>query len=214
MFSLFSTTKDLVIKIDDFIDLVGESAMHFNEGLKMYLDRDESGFCDRMALVKKIEGRADDLRKDIEAQLYVQTLIPESRGDVLILLEGLDDVIDHSKAILSDFDIEKPDLPKQLHDRLRKLAELDVECANALMQASRSYFYDVNGVKDHLHRVKFYESESDYAARKLKEDLFNMDIDLSRKLHIKNFIRAIDMLADIAEDTSNHLSIATMKRIV
>ncbi len=214
MFSLFSTTKDLVMKIDDFIDLVGESVLHFREGMNLYLEKDFEGFQDRFDIIVKVEGKGDDMRRDIEAQLYVQTLIPESREDVLILLEGLDDVIDHAKAILSDFKIETPEIPESLHEKLRKLAGLSVECANALMQASRSYFYDVNSVKDSLHRIKFYESESDYAARKLKEELFEMEIDLARKLHVKNFIRAIDQIADFAEDTSNHLSIAAMKRIV
>jgi uncharacterized protein Yka (UPF0111/DUF47 family) len=41
-----------------------------------------------------------------------------------------------------------------------------------------------------------------------------MDIALERKLHIKNFIVSIDAISDIAENISNRLSIATMKRII
>ncbi len=214
MFSLFSTTRELVMRIDYFIDLVGEAVLHFNEGLKMYLSGDDRGFSSKVEIVKNLESRADDLLREIEAQLYVQTLIPESREDVLILLEGLDDVIDHSKNILLDFYIEKPDVPDELRGRFEKLGELALQCSNALTQAARSYFYEVKSVKDSLHRVKFYESESDYEAKIIKEELFALDMDLGKKLHIKNFIRAIDYIPDKAEATSNHLSIAAMKRIV
>ena len=87
MYSIFRVTKDLVMKIDTYIDLVCESVLHFEEGLKLYLSGKDSEFNERLDIIKILEGRADDLRQEIEAQLYVQTLIPESRGDVLQILQ-------------------------------------------------------------------------------------------------------------------------------
>ncbi len=214
MYSIFKATRDLVMKIDSFIDLVSESVLHFEEGLKLYLAGSEVEFNERLAVIKSVEGRADDLRQEIEAKLYVQTLIPESRGDVLEVLEHMDDIIDFSKSIMFDFCVEKPDIPAELHDRIRKLAETAVDSTQALVQSARSFFYDVNTVKDHLHKVKFFENESDYISEKAKREIFEMDISLERKLHLKHFIVSIDSISDIAEDISNRLSIATMKRIV
>ena len=94
MYSIFSATKDLVMKIDNFIDLVSEAVLHFDEGLKLYLSGKADEFNERLDIIKNLEERADGLRQDIEAQLYVQTLIPESRGDVLGFLENMDDIID------------------------------------------------------------------------------------------------------------------------
>jgi len=214
MFSIFRATKDLVMKIDSFIDLVSESVLHFEEGLKLYIAGKEAEFNERLDIIRRVEARADDLRRDIEAQLYVQTLIPESRGDVLELLENMDDIIDFSKSIMFDFCVEKPVIPQVLNDRFIKLAGTAVDSAQALVQSTRSFFYDVNTVKDHLHKVKFFENESDHIAEKAKRELFELDIDLSRKLHLKTFIVFIDSVSDIAEDISNRLSIATMKRVV
>ncbi|HOK02124.1 MAG TPA: DUF47 family protein [Spirochaetota bacterium] len=214
MYSIFKATKDLVRKIDSFIDLVGESVLHFEEGLKLYLAGSETEFNERLVIIKNAESRADELRQHIEAQLYVQTLIPESRGDVLDLLEQMDEIIDFSKSIMLDFCVEKPEIPGELHDRLRKLAEIAVDSTQALVQSARSFFYDVNTVKDHLHKVKFFENESDYVSEKAKRELFELDIPLERKLHIKHFITSIDSISDVAEDISNRLAIAAMKRIV
>ncbi len=214
MYSIFRATRDLVMKIDSFIDLVSESVLHFEEGLKLYLAGSEEEFNERLTIIKNLEGRADDLRQDIEAQLYVQTLIPESRGDVLEVLEHMDDIIDFSKSIMLDFCVEKPDIPAGLHERMKKLAETAVDSTQALVQSARSFFYDVNTVKDHLHKVKFFENESDYLSEKIKREIFEMDITLERKLHLKNFVVSIDTISDIAESISNRLSIATIKRVV
>ena len=214
MYSIFSATKNLVMKIDSYIDLVGESVLHFEEGVKLYLSGKEDEFNERLNIIKMLEVRADGLRQDIEAQLYVQTLIPESRGDVLEILEEMDSIIDFSKLIMFDFFIEKPDIPDALHDRIKKLTEIAVNTTEALVQSTRSYFYDVNTVKDHLHKVSFFENESDNIAEKAKREVFDLDIKLSKKLHIKNFIVSIDTISDIAEDISNKISIAAIKRMV
>jgi predicted phosphate transport protein (TIGR00153 family) len=214
MYSIFSVTKNLVMKIDSYIDLVGESVLHFAEGVKLYLSGKEDEFNERLNIIRMLEGRADGLRQDIEAQLYVQTLIPESRGDVLEILEEMDAIIDFSKSIMFDFFIEKPDIPDVLQKKKKKLTETAVNTTQALVQSTRSYFYDVNAVKDHLHKVSFFENESDNIAEKAKREVFNLDIKLSRKLHIKNFIVSIDTISDTAEDISNRVSIAAIKRIV
>ena len=214
MLSIFSVTKNLVIKIDSYIDLVGDSVLHFEQGVKLYLSGKEDEFNERLNTIKILEGRADGLRQDIESQLYVQTLIPESRGDVLEILEEMDAIIDFSKSIMFDFFIEKPHIPSILHDRIKKLTEIAVNTTQALVQATRSYFYDVNSVKDHLHKVTFFENESDNIAEKAKRELFDIDTNLSIKLHIKNFIVSIDTISDIAEDISNKVAIAAIKRIV
>lgn len=214
MYSIFSATKDLVIKIDNFIDLVSESVLHFEKGLDLYLSDKKEDFNEKVHAITVLERKADDLRQDIEAQLYVQTLIPESRSDVYQLLEDMDDIIDFAKSLIVDFVVEKPRIPEGLHDRIKKLAETAVDSTDALVQSTRAYFYDVNAVKDHLHKVKFFENESDHIADKAKREIFEMDIDLSAKLHIKHFIVSIDTISDIAEGIANHLAIATMKRVV
>ena len=214
MFSIFRATKDLVTKIDTFIDIVSESVLHFEEALALYLSGRTDEFNERLEVLRRVERRADELRLDIEAQLYVQTLIPESRGDVLGLLENMDDIIDFSKSIMFDFSVEQPVVPGELHDRFIKLASAAVNSTQALVQSTRSFFYDVNRVKDYLHKVKYFESESDHIAEKAKRELFEMDIDLARKLHLKVFIDVIDSVSDVAESISNRLSIATMKRII
>lgn len=214
MNSFFNKTRHLVLKIDTFIDLTFGAGLAFKEGLKKYIQGDLDGFEENLMYLTKMEHQADGIRKDIEAQLYVQTLIPESRGDVLEILESMDNIIDYAKSTMLDLSIEKPKIPEKIKKEFSELAEPVVKTIDELVSAVRAYFYDVNSVKNYLHKVKFYEKEADKLAEKIKREVFAMKIDLSHKNQLRYFITHIDILADKAEDVSDRLAIAAIKRIV
>lgn len=211
---LFRKTKELVIKIDNFIDLTEQAGLHLKQGVKLYIESRYQEFEERLDLMRETENRADFHRKEIEEQLYTQTLIPESRGDVLGILESMDSVIDRVKFTLLEFSIERPHIPDSLKAGFLEMVDPVKDSISALCGATRSYFYDINGVKNYLNKVKFYEKESDMAAERMKREVYKMELGLSAKMHLGTFIRNIDSLADKSEIVSDRLSIAAIKRIV
>ena len=111
---LFHRTKELELKIDQFLDRLSESALVFRGAVDAYLaDGCSEEFSEKHHNVDRLESDADNLRRDIETQLYTQTLSPESRGDVLGLLENLDHIIILIESVHWSFDIERPDIPKK-----------------------------------------------------------------------------------------------------
>ena len=85
--SPFRRTKALETEIDSFLDKLSESGLLFKRALQIYLaDGASAEFDEKLQAVNRLESEADKLRRSIETQLYTQTLIPESRGDVLGLL--------------------------------------------------------------------------------------------------------------------------------
>lgn len=214
MDSFFKKTRHLVLKIDTFIDLTFGAGLAFKEAIKLYTDGNLVDFEDHLKYAVKIEHQADTLRRDIEAQLYVQTLIPESRGDVLEMLEGMDGIINFIKSTTIELSIEKPDIPKKIKPEFFELTEPVVKTIDELVSAVRAYFYDVNSVKNYLNKVKLYEKEADKLSEKILRELFAMNISLSRKNQLRYFITHIDDLADKAEDVSDRLAIASIKRIM
>ncbi len=211
---LFNKTKQLVRKIDNFIDLTAQVGMHFKLAVTSYTGNKFDDFESRLATIVSMENQADQLSRDIEAQLYRQTLIPESRGDVLGILESMDNIIDAIKAATTEFSIEHPEIPEVLNEDVLLLIENVAATIDALTAAVRAYFYDVYSIKDNINKLKFYEKESDVIADKVKRKIFAMDFDLSKKMHLRTFVRHIDNPADIAENVADRLSIAAIKRIV
>ena len=209
---LFRQTKMIEGKLDQFLDAVAQGALLFQLGVKDYLGGDSAEFEARLAAVTELERLADELRHDIETQLYAHSLIPEHRGDVLGLLETLDDVIDTEKKTLSQFEVERPDIPPDLDPQYQDLANAGVGAVEAVVAASRAFFRDIKAVHDHLHKVYFYEKEADRLSDLLKRAIFARDLDLARKIHLRYFSLHIENLSDQAEKVADRLAISTIKR--
>lgn len=145
--------------------------------------------------------------------LYRQTLIPESRGDVLELLENMDSLLDRFKGALWRFDIERPEICGEFHDDFRELVECVVQAVEAIVLSARAFFKDITAVADHMHKVSYWETESDKISTRLQKAIFGReDLGLSHKMQLRDFTRHVDEIADVAEDVADRLSIYVIKR--
>ena len=82
----------------------------------------------------------------------------------------------------------------------------------SLVAAVRSFFRDIDAVRDHVTKVMFYESEADQISTKVQRAIFSSSLGLARRRHLAYFIEHIDELANTAEDVADILSIMTIKR--
>jgi predicted phosphate transport protein (TIGR00153 family) len=211
---LFKKTDELIKKIDQFIDLTREASLHFQKALAFYLDGRFGDFGDRLALLTKVESEADALKKDIETKLYAQTLIPESRGDVLQILETMDRITNSAKYIVKSFSIERPEIPEKVAAGMKELAVPVDKAVETLVALVRAYFSNIPELRDSMHLVKYYEREADTISEKIKRDIFSLDIYLSNKLQLKDFVSTIDHLADVALNVADQINIAASKLVV
>lgn len=213
--SLFSRTQELEGEIDNFLDKLSQSSLLYKLALKIYLTEGCSEeFEQKLQDVNKMESDADHLRRSIESKLYAQTLIPESRGDVLGLLENLDQLMNLYEGSLWSLSIEKPIISEEYKVDFMALVDLGVQCVEALVLASRAFFRNINAVGDHNHKVMFFEKEADKVSTKLKRSIFESDQDLSQKMHLRYFVEEIDNVSDWAEDVADRLEIYTIKRTI
>ena len=210
----FSDTKALETQVDEFLNLIVQGALAMNEAVVCYLDQKDDEFANWIEKVGALESQADEIRKHTETTLYTYALIPESRGDVLGLLENMDNVVDHAKRVLQCFDVERPEIPAAYREGFIKLSEATTNAVDNVVGAARAYFRDVNMVRDYINKVDFFESEADRAALILKKQIFRTGLDLSRKTHLRYFIDQMESISDIAENVGERLAIAAIKRTV
>ncbi|HNU83146.1 MAG: DUF47 family protein [Acidobacteria bacterium] len=211
---LFRRTRALEAQIDQFLDTVSEGCLVFEQGVDDYLRGDREEFEERHKAIRILEAKADGLRREIETRLYVESLIPDHRGDVLGLLESLDNVIDQAKQTLAQFEVERPDVPESLAAEYTTLARVCVQSSQHLVDSCRAFFREITAVRDHLHKVYFFEKEADRLADALKRRVFSMDLDLARKIHLRYFCLHIEKVSDRAEEVADRLAIYTIKRTI
>jgi uncharacterized protein Yka (UPF0111/DUF47 family) len=130
----------------------------------------------------------------------------------LSLLEDLDYLLDVMKSTLLNISIERPDIPDDGEPDLKELVALAVKAVESTVQASRAFFADISGVRDHIHKIGFFEREADKIALRLKKRIFDSDLPLDRKLHLRDLVDTVEKLPDEAENVGDKLSIYTIKR--
>jgi len=212
-FRIIKKRLDIGRQFDVFLDKVSEAGLMFKTGVNAYLSDNIESFEKKIEDIIETEHDGDALRRDLEETIYIQTLIPESRGDVLELLENMDGLLDRFKGALWKFNIERPQLVEELDDDFRELASIVVEAVEAIVRSSRAFFKDLSSVADHIHKVPYWESQSDKIASKLQQTIFRQEgLSLSEKLQLRDFVKHIDKIADRAEDVSDKLRIYVIKR--
>jgi predicted phosphate transport protein (TIGR00153 family) len=200
-------------RIDDFLDNVSESGLIFKLGVDSFLKGNLESFEKKLEDITHTEKQGDSQRRSLEEQLYVQTLIPESRGDVLELLENMDALLDRFKGAVWRFEIEYPVIPAELHNDVKELVVCVVEAVEAMVRSARAFFKDIAAVADHMHKVSYWEKQSDKVSTRLQRNIFRQeDLRLSHKLQLRDFVTHIDKIADRAEDVADKMSIYVIKR--
>ena len=211
---LFRRTRALEAQIDQFLDAVSEGCLVFEQGVDDYLRHDFESFDERLRAAAAFEAKADALRREVETRLYAESLIPDHRGDVLGLLENLDNVIDQAKQTLRQFEVERPDVPEDLAPDYVALAKAGSRATQHLVDSCRAFFRDITAVRSHIHKVYFFEKEADRLADGLKRKIFAKDLDLARKIHLRYFCLHVETVSDRAEEVADRLAIYTIKRTI
>jgi hypothetical protein len=208
----YARTRELATQIDAFLDIVIKGVLASKQAITCYLKCDYEEFANHASVVSKLEHEADDIRKRTETTLYTQALIPESRGDVLGLLENTDNVIDTAKKVLQRFDVERPDFPPEYHEAILMLIDSCTHGVDNLVGAARAFFRDSGAVRDHINKVDYYEKEADRAGLKLKRMVFGSELPLYQKMHLRYFIEQMESMSDLAENVAERIAIASIKR--
>jgi predicted phosphate transport protein (TIGR00153 family) len=213
MDNIFKKKQSIEREIDDFLDHFSEAGLLFQAGIDLYLNGKMERFKKTIDDITEVEHAGDALRRSIEEKLYRKTLIPESRGDVLELLESLDALLDRFKGALYRFDIECIEIDPEFHNDFKELVGHVINASEALVQSSRCFFKDISCVANFMHKVSFWETEADKISTILQKKIFKQTkMSLSQKMQLRDFVRHVDKIADRAEDVADDLSIFVIKR--
>lgn len=216
MKNIFSNhAQELENNIDKYLEVVSNSNLVFERDSKNYIRKNFEEFENSLDEILKLENSADDFQKEIKYKLYKYMLIPEARGDVLTLLENLDNIVDHIKKLLVQLSIEKPLIPDNIIDDFDVLIEMVSKSVDQLIKCIRAYFTNIMMVNEFVNKVHFFEHEADKIEERIKRKIFNNENELksfSKKVHLRYFVEKIAQISDRAESISEIASVAAIKR--
>ena len=210
------TTKNLILKIDEFFDNIDLGLLVFREGIKAYLGKDMEAFNRHLQKVEQLESNADKLQRSIENEMITHSILPQHRGEVSSLIDVLDEIIDTIKATLNEFSIEMPDIPASLNNNFISIMEASVCAGEELIPAARAYFKAPYTVREKLLKVYYFESETDKVSRSTTRIIFQEmnELDLAHKAHLRYIIHHIENISDNAQKAADQLSAMAIKIVM
>jgi len=185
----------------------------FDEAFEAYFS---DGLCQKTEqLVEKVhqhEHSADIERREIESDMYGKALIPESRGDILGMLEALDLVPNQCESVLYQIWTQSLLIPDQFVEKVRQLVRVNIDSYGVLCQTMRDLFGKVKRIHQGAVRVTEKEAESDQIERTLIREIFQSDLEKADKILLKELVLQIGSISDRAENAADRLRNIAVKR--
>lgn len=207
----FRTEKRVREQIFEYFDRVDDCMEQFARGMLYHLEDGDDGQRDE-GRTHELESRADDLRRDIEMTLYGKALLPESRGDLLGLLEAIDRVPNAAETALNIIETERIVIPDEFRADFRKLLEVNIEAYRLMRKTVDALFDNPKQTLYVVKEVDIKESTSDRIERSLIMKIFDSDLDKADKILLKDLVVAMGNISDRAENAADRMAILAIKR--
>jgi len=170
-----------------------------------------------MVLVDKAhryESKADDVREEIKMLMYSKVLLPESRGDIMGLLESIDSIPHTLEIILNMILTQKLAIPDLIADDVREMVSLSMGTCDLMIQQVEDLFQRGSRIPELLDVIDEKESQCDVIERQIITTLFDSDIDPFQKLQLKELVVLVGDITDQIDRVSKRINIISLKRRV
>jgi predicted phosphate transport protein (TIGR00153 family) len=185
----------------------------FENSILQYLETSDKSELEKNCVeIHKAESQADDIRREIEVMMYSKALFPESRGDILVLLETMDRVPNQAEATIHMISNQQIGIPEQFHAQIIQLVSVCVRCSKAMLESSAKLFTDFTTATITLGKVDELESEADHIEESIIKQIFKSDIDGFEKIMLRDTVKQISTVSDRAEKAGDRIRIIVAKR--
>lgn len=209
---LFRRNVELRRQLAVYVEKARLVADTFRDGLRHYR-QDGLQDLDQFARAShRDESECDRVRREIERDLFAKSLLPESREDVMGLLEHMDLVVNQAEDVLRQIVLQRIELPTEFQDGYAELGERCYESLATLLEQAAAALANDPRTRELGDAVKACESRVDQCEQQLVSALFASDLELARKLHYRDLVIMTADVSDLAENAANLLTVFALKR--
>ena len=212
---LFKKEQQLESLITQYLENLTRTQEHFVKAMDTCLDQ---GLCGEFAFLieqtHKFESKADEIRDEINYLMYSRALIPESREDIMSLIEQVEVIPRIFELILHLIRTQKLKIPDFIMLDVKDLIRISVECCELMTRQIDLMLKNRQGIRALVSTIDHNESHCDHIERSLMLKVFESDMELVHKLQLKELIIAMGEISDQADRISKRVNILTLKRRV
>lgn len=199
--------------LNKFCDVVDQSVLVYEMGLKNYLHHDMPAFSGNLQTIVKLESDSSIYRHEIEKILYNRTPSVSQFGDIIRLYDLLWLIVEEIYSNLFRLDVQLPKIPSELNTEMLKLADLATSAVTSVIPACKMYLANPDNIPDKIRRVYFYQKETERQVIQINRKIFH-EIDSlkqSEKLHLRYLVSHIYDISLSAMKVSDQLSVMNLR---
>jgi predicted phosphate transport protein (TIGR00153 family) len=212
---LFKKEQHIESLIYDYLTNLRTAQENFVKAIDVYF---EKGLCEDFDFLieqtHKVESKADDIRHEIETMMYAKALIPESRGDILGLLEAVDQIPSLFELILYMIQTQRLVIPEFLVLDIKELVRVSLECCDLLIKQVEGLFRKSEDIRSLVLTIDSNESHCDHIERRIITKIFDSDMESFQKIQLKEMVIQLGEISDQADRVSRRVHIISVKRRV
>lgn len=162
----------------------------------------------------RFESHADDVREEIKTLMYGKILLPESREDLMRLLDGIDHIPRYMEIILNIIKTQRLVIPEFLISDIRDLVEASLEACGLMSLQVEDLFKRKGRIQELVSVIDLKESQCDKIERHLISTIFDSELDGFSKLQLKELVIYLGDISDQVDIISKQINIIHLKRRV
>lgn len=217
MFKIFFRKQHQVqVLLFKYLEALKLTQQHFSLALETCLT-DDKAFGDFGFLTNqthRFESQADDVREEIKTLMYEKVLLPESRGDIMRLLDGMDNIPRYMEITLNMIKTQKLAIPDFIVPDIRELVHASLEAVDLMRCQVEDLFKRKGRIKELVSIIDQKESQCDKIERRLISAIFDSDLDGFLKLQLKELVVYLGDVSDHVDVISKQINIMNLKRHV
>ena len=214
--NLFKKQYQVQVLIMEYLEALKMTQENFALALEACLTDDQAcGDFDFLSdETHRFESQADDVREQIKTLMYDKILLPESRGDIMRLLDGMDHVPRYMEIILHMIKTQMLVIPDFLVADIRELVSASLEACGLMSLQVEDLFKRKGRIKELVSIIDKKESQCDKIERRLISAIFESDLDGFQKLQLKELVIYLGEISDHVDMLSKQINIMNLKRRV
>lgn len=214
MANFWGRFKEIEELFEDLDNSVQECLFSSLDAILEYIENGENEEVERLtSIVHRAESEADEYRREIIDHILQGRLMPNTRGDLMNLIEDIDNIADNAEDLLDSTLFIALDLSELNKEQLKEMSNQIKKQYKKLAKAVSYLFKDMNQAITQTGQLENIESSvDDIEEQMIRKISTRDDIELARKLAYRDTISEISDLADTVENAGDVIEIIIAMR--
>jgi predicted phosphate transport protein (TIGR00153 family) len=208
--------RELQEKIGRYLEVAGHTFDCLQTGMRHYVKHGLDAHFE--TLVKEIhahENDADNLRREIGVDLFAKSMLPDSREDLMLLLERVDLMPNQAEDVLRQIQLQNLRLPTFMHEPLLEMTAIAKQAFELVREGIQDVLAQKGKITEITRRIDDAEEISDQIEQQLVAKIFrSADLPPAERILARDIVNTAGLICDYAQDVGIFLTIFTVKRQV